>query len=123
MSLLSIESMYGGVKSTVVIENGKKRSDYCFCYFCVLQGSTLSPLLFSIFIKELHEYMSSSLQEGSFVTEEMLNLISLLFVDDPIVVAHAPCKETRSGAYIHSNVRVEINMNIYHKMGLKMVVA
>ena len=56
--------MYEKAKSCVRIDNFC--TDYFPCFIGVRQGESLSPLLFSFFVNELHEYFSqSNLGHGS----------------------------------------------------------
>ena len=55
--LTFIRNMYNGVKSMVSI-NGQS-SDFFNCNVGVRQGENLSPLLFSLFINDLEEFLAS----------------------------------------------------------------
>lgn len=87
-----LSNMYEIVKSAVVLDGGCKLSEYFNSAIGVRQGCSLSPLLFSIFIKELVESMNAEIDNGIFVSEDMYNILALLFADDLILVADTPIK-------------------------------
>jgi len=89
-----LKNMYEKAKSCVRIDNFC--TDYFPCCIGVRQGESLSPLLFSFFVNDLHEYFSqSNLVHGSVLEKhsnddrmiEFLKLFVLLYADDTIIVA------------------------------------
>ncbi|XP_053379986.1 uncharacterized protein LOC128548636 [Mercenaria mercenaria] len=89
-----IKSIYNQAKSCVM-KNGQK-SDYFNCNIGVRQGENLSPLLFSMYLNDLHEYfVNNGLVEGVSCNKhnlddtliEYLKLFILLYADDTVIVS------------------------------------
>lgn len=85
-----IRNMYENVKSCVQ-SNGKSPFFACACG--VRQGENLSPLLFSIFLNDLINYLTSNGNRGvqiEYVTETLINILCivvLLFADDTVLIS------------------------------------
>ena len=90
----TIKSMYKAVKSCVV-SNGK-HSDFFMCNSGVRQGENLSPLLFSLYVNDLENYLvqkgcsSASLHSEDF--NNYLKLFVLLYADDTLIIANTSSK-------------------------------
>ena len=60
--LRTIKSMYANIKSTVFHDG--QYSPYFGCYNGLREGENLSPILFSLYINDLDEYLSRQNNEG-----------------------------------------------------------
>ncbi|KAK6191078.1 hypothetical protein SNE40_002826 [Patella caerulea] len=76
-----IKNMYKHLKSCVQSDK-LKLTDYFKCRIGTKQGCTLSPLIFVLFLNELHEMMTEYGNQGIFVNSEISNIISLMYADD-----------------------------------------
>jgi hypothetical protein len=74
--------LYTGTMSAVW--NGDELSDYFETYSGVKQGCLLSPLLFALFLNDLHD----ELQGGLYIDD--VNIRVLLYADDIVIVADEP---------------------------------
>lgn len=72
------KSMHSQLKSCV--KNGL--TGYFECYIGTRQGCVSSPILFSLFINDLISYLRSQCDRGIFVSNQILDLLALLFADD-----------------------------------------
>ena len=77
-----IRSMYSTIK-TKVFSNGIVSDPY-FSYLGVRQGECLSPFLFSMYLNDLEEYLSSP---NAGITVGHFRLLLLLYADDVVVFA------------------------------------
>ena len=91
-----VKNMYEKAKSCVRV-NGTC-SDYFPCCIGVRQGESLSPLLFSFFVNDLHVYFqNSTIVNGLIVTKheddqrliDFLKLFVLLYADDTIIISES----------------------------------
>ena len=88
-----IYQMYQGIKSRIVL-NGNK-SEYFLCQNGLRQGENLSPFLFSLYLNDLEQFLSSSNVNGvSCINDEIeeklgiyLKLFVLLYADDTILLS------------------------------------
>ena len=88
-----IYQMYQGIKSRIVL-NGNK-SEYFLCQNGLRQGENLSPFLFSLYLNDLEQFLSSSNVNGvSCINDEIeeklgiyLKLFFLLYADDTILLS------------------------------------
>lgn len=74
-----IESVYNETYSTVW--NGQELSEKFETASGVKQGCILSPLLFSLYINDLHDFLEGGLQVGN------LNIRLLLYADDIVLIS------------------------------------
>jgi len=81
--------MYNNLKSCISI-NGE-HSDYFQCHQGLRQGETLSPIMFSLYLNDLENYLSvygaSCLQINDNDLNVYLKLFVLLYADDTLVFA------------------------------------
>ena len=91
-----IENMYNKAKSCISA-NGKK-SNYFPCTIGVRQGENLSPLLFSLFLNDLHSFFANKNNiNGINLTKrsrddkitEFLKLFVLLYADDTVLITES----------------------------------
>ena len=87
-----ITNMYNGIKSSVRV-NGVTSNSFP-CNIGVRQGESLSPILFSLFLNDLQDFMANSTVNGIKITHEqeneMLNYLKLfiiLYADDTVIVS------------------------------------
>lgn len=80
LNLLS--KLYDGTKSAVW--NGESLSDYFETLSGVKQGCLLSPLLFALFLNDLHDELGAGLNIGE------TNVRLLLYADDIVILADKP---------------------------------
>ena len=88
-----IKNMYDSAKSCV--QNGGDVSAFFECNIGVRQGENLSPLLFSIFLNDLSDFLSAG-TEGIRVEYNVngldcyIKLYALLYADDTILLSESP---------------------------------
>ena len=94
-----IKNMYLKAESCVAINGGQSE---CFpCHIGVLQGENLSPLMFSIYLADLNNFLASKctgLDYLNNIQEELLNdelttffkLYLLMYADDTVLLAESP---------------------------------
>ena len=88
-----IYQMYQGIQSRIVL-NGNK-SEYFLCQNGLRPGENLSPFLFSLYLNDLEQFLSSSNVNGvSCINDEIeeklgiyLKLFVLLYADDTILLS------------------------------------
>ena len=73
-----IQNIYSNTKSAVW--TGSELSDYFETYTGVKQGCLLSPLLFTLYLNDLHEYLGGGLMVDG------INIRLLLYVDDIVLL-------------------------------------
>ena len=88
-----VYNMYQNIKYCVASEG--QLSDFFVSNVGVRQGENLSPLLFSIYVDDLENYLSTngSVQlevDKMFNTENVLKLLVLLYTDDTLILADSP---------------------------------
>ena len=74
------KSMYAQLKSCVKIQNGLTK--YFECHIGTRQGCVSSPIIFSLFINDLVTYLRSQCDRGIFVSNQIQDLLALMFADD-----------------------------------------
>ena len=96
----SIYSMYNNTKSCISISG--KTSGYFACKTGVRQGKNLSPFLFSIFLSDLRDFLSTKYNGLSFINNNIPDLLNdinldtylklyvLLYADDTVILAESP---------------------------------
>ena len=90
-----IVNMYSNIKSRVY--NGAEFSEFFPCNVGVRQGENLSPVLFSIYLNDLDNFLSSKNLYGvSIVSDEedaelglFLKLFTILYADDTVLLAES----------------------------------
>ena len=91
-----IKSMYANIKSCVAV-NGHK-SNYFPSNIGVRQGENLSPILFSLYLNDLHSFILNSGNVNGIKLEEeefdnnlinYLKLFILLYADDTVIVSES----------------------------------
>ena len=92
--LLLIRNMYKDIKSCISSENDM--SDFFSCNCGVRQGENLSPILFSLFLNDLEDFLNKQGNEGLKFENPDLNIILkilvLLYADDTVLIADQPQK-------------------------------
>jgi len=85
-----IRSMYNNIKSCVF--SGGQQSEFFCSYVGVRQGENLSPLLFSLYVNDLEQFLH---QKGNdYITfnmdicEQYLKLLVLMYADDTVIFAN-----------------------------------
>jgi len=84
--LTVIKSMYNGIKSKVIGTTGETSEPFN-CTIGVRQGENLSPILFSLFLNDLENFLQSKI-DGINVKEDitvLLKLFILLYADDTVI--------------------------------------
>jgi hypothetical protein len=69
------------------VRNHSDFSDTFDCPIGLRQGCNLSPILFSLFINELHDVMKNSGLSGIRLTPDVVQILMLLFADDAALTA------------------------------------
>lgn len=85
--------MYQDIKSCVMVE--QQKSEYFSSLIGVRQGENLSPLLFSIFINDIEEYLLSCgckpvcIEPNGYISK-MLKIGILMYADDTVLLSDSP---------------------------------
>ena len=74
------QSMYSQLKSCVKINDSLTK--FFECSIGTRQGCVSSPIIFSLFINDLVAYLKSETDHGIFVTNDIEDLLALMFADD-----------------------------------------
>jgi hypothetical protein len=69
------------------VRNHSDFSDRFDCPIGLRQGCNLGPILFSLFINELHHVMKNSGLSGIRLTPDVVKILMLLFADDVALTA------------------------------------
>ena len=72
--------LYGKLKSSIKVKSGL--TEYFDCFIKDRQGCIGSPNIFSLFINDLVSFLESKCNHGILVTNEILDILTLIFVDD-----------------------------------------
>ena len=84
-----LKSMYTGIKSCVSLHN--KRSDFFVSLCGVRQGENLSPLLFSLFVNDLENFLLKQgcepLKTDVDEIDNIMKLLLVMYADDTIILA------------------------------------
>ena len=80
-----LKSMYKSLESCVRTPGGI--TDYFKCSIGTRQGCMLSPTLFSLYVGELITMLDEAGCRGTFVNEDINNIIALMFADDVVAGA------------------------------------
>jgi len=88
--LTVIRNLYNETKSCVLLEG--KKSEYFGIETGVRQGENLSPMLFSLFLEDLENYMimngNNSLRLKSEACNNMMRLLVLMYADDTVLLSN-----------------------------------
>ena len=76
------KSIYSQLKSCVKCKDGLTK--YFECYIGTRQGCVSSPIIFSLFINDLVSYLKNECDRGVFVTDQIEDLLALMFADDVV---------------------------------------
>ena len=88
-----LKSMYSKIRSCVMV-NGVL-SEYFVSFIGLREGENLSPILFSLFINDLEEYLLKHNETVNFndaLCNEYLKVIVLFYADDTVIFADSPEK-------------------------------
>ena len=77
-----LEDIYADVKTCIKTPMGL--TDYLYCLFGVRQGCIISPVMFTLFLNDLQEYVSL---DSHGIDIEAITLFVLLFADDLVIFA------------------------------------
>ena len=69
-----LQSIYNKLKSCIRYKEGL--TEYFDCKIGMRQGCQLSPVLFCLFINDLHTYLQEQCDQGVFVTEDIADLFA-----------------------------------------------
>ena len=72
--------MYGKLSACVKTDNGL--TSYCPCHIGTRQGCVSSPIIFTLFINDLVTLMRENSRNGIFITQDVPEILCLLFADD-----------------------------------------
>ena len=90
--LTVVKNLYKGVKSCIC--NGGGKSDFFLSLKGVRQGENLSPLLFSLFVNGIEDFLLQHNCVNIDLHDETLNMYLKLFVlmyaDDTLIMANSP---------------------------------
>ncbi|MEW8544974.1 MAG: reverse transcriptase family protein, partial [Candidatus Thiodiazotropha sp.] len=74
------QSMYSQLKSCIKVNGGL--TNFFECGIGTRQGCISSPIIFSLFINDLVSYLRSNCDNGVFVSNEIEDILALMFADD-----------------------------------------
>lgn len=101
-----IESMYANTQ--VAVWNGEELSDYFETRSGVKQGCLMSPLLFALYLNDLHDHLNGGIRINA------LNIKVLMYADDIVMISDEPRKLqsmiNRLEEYCE-NWNMELNLN------------
>ena len=87
-----MENMYTNIKSC--ISNGNYQSDYFTINCGVRQGENLSPILFSLYLNDLEEFLARQDNQGLILHDDILDtyfkILVLLYGDDTVLFVNNP---------------------------------
>ena len=86
--IMILKAMYNSVKSSV--RRGANLSQFFECPQRVKQGCLLSPLIFSLLISEVAEYVRKNGKHGIQLLPSREEIFLLLFADDIVLVSSTP---------------------------------
>ena len=72
--------MYNQLKSCIKVNNSLTK--FFECTIGTRQGCVSSPIIFSLFINDLVEYLRAESDSGIFITNDIEDLFALMFADD-----------------------------------------
>lgn len=110
--LIVLKSMYNNLKSCVRVGNGL--SDFFSCNIGTRQGCICSPVIFCLFINDLVNYLRGTFDRGIFVTEEICDLLALMYADDVSSFSETSIQLQRQINCISKfceNVNMQINLS------------
>ena len=81
-----LKSMYGKLSACVKTEQGL--TSYFPCHIGTRQGCVSSPLIFTLFINDLVTLMRENCRNGIFITQDVPEILCLLFADDVAGLLH-----------------------------------
>ena len=87
-----VVNLYKDIKSCVTLNN--IQSNFFESNCGVRQGENLSPILFSLFLNDLDDYLISKGNSGVKVesTNKSIEILSMLYADDSILISDDPAK-------------------------------
>ena len=74
--------MYNQLKSCVKVKVNNSLTQFFECTIGTRQGCISSPIIFSLFINDLVEYLRSETGSGIFISNDIEDLLALMFADD-----------------------------------------
>jgi len=88
-----IHNMYQDIKSCVMVD--QEKSDFFGSMIGVRQGENLSPLLFSIFVNDIEDYLLTCgckpiCIESDMYINKMMKLCILMYADDTVLLSDSP---------------------------------
>jgi len=119
-----VYNLYKNAQSYVKVNN--QQSDIFSCMVGVRQGENLSPLLFAIFLNDLHSYLNEYYNGLEYIhkllcdhnlvqnSNELQKILLLLYADDTIVLAESAeeLQKAMNGMYQYcTNWKLDININ------------
>ena len=105
-----IQYMYQHAKSCVIVQD--KLSSFFPCNNGVRQGENLSPILFAIYLNDFKDVLSKSYAGLSMLSsdmskeiETMVNLYTLLYADDTIIMAESADELQKALGALHEHCK------------------
>ena len=100
--LTAVMDLYSNTKMQVRV-NGKTSRGFIISTMGVKQGCPVSPLLFGLFIEQLHEHLASSCPHigVSIVGDDKLK--EMLYADDVTLLSYTPCELQQLCNSLHKN--------------------
>ena len=108
----AIQAIYNNVKACVKSPDGI--SDEFICQVGLRQGCSLSPILFSLFINEMHNEFKSSNVRGIQLFPDLTEIFLFMFADDIVLISDTVTGLQKQLNILHEycrdfNLKVNIN--------------
>ena len=110
--LIVLQSIYRNLKACVRV--GDKLTDFFSCNVGTRQGCIGSPLIFCLLMNDLIDYMKNTFENGIFISNEIDDIMALLYADDLSSVGETANRLQRQINCISDycdSINMKINLN------------